>query len=247
MFFLISIQKFFALFGLHVRRVAHGASIDSALTEQIRFVGNEARMVFEVGAADGRDSVSYLEYFPDAVLHAFEPNPQNFSKLAERGKAESRLSTNNVAVSNLAGKMPFHMTALTDASSLLTPKKTDSAFDKYSEVENIVEVNVITLDEYCDKNGIEKIDLLKTDAQGSELNILKGSQRLLRDQKIKVLYLEVLFMEIYEGACLYHEVASLLANHGYQLHSLYNLVHNQNGKLAWGDAIFLPAGTTNIV
>jgi FkbM family methyltransferase len=37
-------------------------------------------------------------------------------------------------------------------------------------------VTVTTLDEYCAANGIERIDLLKNDTQGYELEVLRGAE-----------------------------------------------------------------------
>ena len=40
-----------------------------------------------------------------------------------------------------------------------------------------IDVSQITLDYYCKKNKIKKIDILKSDTQGCDLNVLKGAKK----------------------------------------------------------------------
>lgn len=50
------------------------------------------------------------------------------------------------------------------------------------------EVDCFTLDSLLDKYDVKRVDLLKIDAEGHELQVLKGSDRLLRDFKPIILY-----------------------------------------------------------
>ena len=89
------------------------------------------------------------------------------------------------------------------------------------------------------ERGITHIDLLKMDAQGAELQILNGGRRTLARGGIDLIYSEVHILESYQGSALFYQLCALLAEHGFRLHNLYGLTHNQKGQLAWGDAIFL--------
>ncbi len=44
--------------------------------------------------------------------------------------------------------------------------------------------NVLTVDHICEKNGIEFLDLLHSDIQGFELEMLHGSQRMLSEKRV---------------------------------------------------------------
>jgi FkbM family methyltransferase len=234
-------QRFFGLFGLHVSRRTRGVQLDSALEEQLRLAGDDVRVIFEVGAADGRDAAVYTARCPNADVHAFEPLPANFKKLAQRASNEPRIKAINKAVSDTNGKAEFHVTALDDASSLLAPTTTGATFDKYTKQVGTINIETITLDNYCIDNNIDRIDLLKMDAQGAELKILNGAAKLLDKRSISVIFTEVNFVDIYVGIALYHDIAHFLEEKDYVLHSLYNFHHDQNGKLTWADAIFVPS------
>ena len=77
------------------------------------------------------------------------------------------------------------------------------------------------------------------DIQGGEAMALRGAGRLLAQQAVWLIYVEVLFAPLYEGQAYFCDVSAILANHGYQLFGLYNLVQSDRG-LGWGDAIFRP-------
>jgi FkbM family methyltransferase len=233
------VQSMFNRAGYQIRRVEAGVSHGDPLAELSRLAGPNVRQIIEVGAADGRDTLKFAEAFPSAQVHAFEPLPENYAKLAAAVAAKPNIIATNAAVSDKSGRQPFYVTDLADASSLLKPKTTGSTFDQYTRLAGETIVEVTTLDDYCSKQSGTSIDLLKMDAQGAELKILQGASQLLDDGRIHVIYTEVNFLKIYDGIALYHHVAEFLESKGFQLHNLYDLVHNQKGQLAWANAIFL--------
>jgi FkbM family methyltransferase len=235
------IQQIFNHFGLQIRRVDRGVSYVDPYVEQCRLLEkHRVEVIFEVGAADGRDCLRFAELFPTAQVHAFEPVPASFSKLQERiVTAENRIKIVNVALSDTLGTATFNLAQWDDASSLFQANQTGSTFDEYSMAREIIEVKTDTIDNYCQTVGIDRIDLLKMDAQGAELNILKGAKNTLSKSPIPLIYSEVSFLNLYEGGAPFDVLTTYLRTHGYQLHNLYGLVTNQKGQLAWGDAIFV--------
>jgi hypothetical protein len=53
-----------------------------------------------------------------------------------------------------------------------------------------IDVEIVTVDEYCDANGIERIDLLKMDVEGFEVVVLRGSQRMLSERRVAIVQFE---------------------------------------------------------
>jgi FkbM family methyltransferase len=238
MLFAEYVQKLFNALGFQLSRRTRGVQTDSALEEQLRLVGKNVKTIFEIGAADGRDSAVYSARCPEAKVYAFEPLPTNFEKLQSKANLEPRIIPINKAISDASGTASFHITALADASSLLQPNETGSTFDKYTTEVDCITVETLTLDEFCKEKDIVNIDILKIDAQGAEIKILKGCKNLLSIGNISIIYCEVNFMEIYDGCSKYHEVATYLADFGYKTHNLYDIIVNQDGKISWCDAIF---------
>jgi FkbM family methyltransferase len=235
------IQRTFNRFGLQIRRVDTGVSYIDPYIEQLRLLKNHpVKVVFEVGAADGRDCLKYAELFPDAQIIAFEPVPSSFAKLQDQVKSlGDRISINNVALCDAPGTAEFNIAEWDDASSLLKSNQTGSTFDVYNTTRHTIQVSTESIDNYVQKTGITRIDLLKMDAQGAELSILKGAENQISKGYIPLIYTEVSFLEIYQGVPTFETICTYLKERGYKLHNLYGLNTNQKGELAWGDAIFV--------
>lgn len=225
--------------GYHIRRMDHGVSLENPYQEQTRLAAG-ATMIFEVGAADGRDCDEYRRLFPGSTVHAFEPLPANFAKLQLRAEADPQIRAHRLALSDRAGRATFHVAAWSDASSLLPAQNTGSTFDAYQASTTTIEVDTDTLDAVANRHGVQAIDILKIDAQGAELAILKGAENLLSSGSIRLIYTEAQFRPLYRGAGTFAEIATYLAQHGFVLHNLYNINHNQRGEACWCDAMFLP-------
>jgi FkbM family methyltransferase len=144
------------------------------------------------------------------------------------------------AVGAAGGVAVFHMNRLPYTSSLLPrPSAGRRYFPLMDGVAERVEVPVTTLDDYCHRHAIERIDVLKMDIQGAELAALRGAQSLLQERRIDAIFTETFFVSHYEGGCLLHELWGHLAAYGYGLYTLFPSREGRNGQLRLGDAIFI--------
>jgi Methyltransferase FkbM domain len=118
-------------------------------------------------------------------------------------------------------------------SSFLSPGK-----DHWGEIENVITVQIDTVDRYCHQHSIRKIDLLKIDTQGYDLEVLCGAGQMLSENLIKSVLIEITFIEIYQGAPRFDEVISFLLDRNFHLLSLYSVVFRGDAA-AWADALFV--------
>ena len=234
------IQQVFNRLGYHVKRLNKGVDLSDAHSEIRRLLSQTANTIFDVGANVGRTAKLYHDTFPQAKIYAFEPMDIHYFKLKKVSSSRKNILPYKVGVSNINGQKIFYETALSDSSSLFKPLHTGAQFDEFHELKKENKINLITIDTFANENNINKIDLLKIDIQGGELDALRGATSLLNGKKIKVIYTEIQFFQLYEKAPLFHNIVMFLENFGYELHNIYDLNYNQNGKLAWGDAIFIP-------
>jgi FkbM family methyltransferase len=235
------IQKQINKLGYQIRRINEGVSLDDAYLQQKQLLKDvNVKVIFDVGASDGRTSVHYHELFPEATIYTFEPNPSSYKKLLTNCADKPYIIPLNYAVSDKIGEETFSITALEDASSLLEPNTTGSEFDRYHTKKTEIYVKTITIDEICKKYSIDKIDILKLDTQGAELMALKGAGEGIKRKGIQLIYSECQFIKLYKNAALFFEINNFLDQNDYGLFNLYNFSYNQKGQLAWGDCIFLP-------
>lgn len=175
-------------------------------------------IIVEAGAFDGRDTLKLSQQWPDGTIHAFEPVPEIFELLTKNTAAISTINRHPLALSDRTGHATLYVSAKPtapdkpfQAGSLLKPKErlawSDVVYNK------TIEVPTITLDDWTQHNGINRIDFLWLDLQGMELNVLKASPKIL--STIRVIYTEVEFIEAYEGQYLYEDVKGWLEKQGF--------------------------------
>jgi FkbM family methyltransferase len=143
----------------------------------------EAKIYFDVGANDGRTSLP-MAGNPDWVVYAFEPTPELADHLRSRARACNNYHVIQKAVSNKAGTAKFKIAGQGDwgTSSLLDfNDNIDTTWHGRTDfkVTNEIDVEIITLKDFCIENNITRIDHLHTDVQGMDYEVLLGLEELI--------------------------------------------------------------------
>ena len=188
--------------------------------------------VFDVGANVGQSAKRVSELLPGCQLHMFEPSPTAFTQLQVNTRKIGNLHLCNAGVGAELGTQLLIENYYSDMSSFLRPSSAG-----WGKVIRETSVPVVTLDDYCTRERVNRVDLLKIDTQGSELEVLKGATSLLAHQNIRLAYLEIIFSELYEELPRFEELYEFLARHGLRLVAFYNFVV-QDGVASWCDALF---------
>ena len=61
---------------------------------------------------------------------------------------------------------------------------------RYSLIAKSIEVQCVTLDDFCDQHSIHEVDVLKIDTEGYDLNVLRGAQKILSGGNVRFIYIE---------------------------------------------------------
>ena len=215
--------------------------LDAYADQRMLLSDCDAKSIVDVGANVGDTVEKYYYLFPNATVHAFEPDPETFSTLKQRFEPHPRVRCWCSAVSSQSSREPFFVNQDAGTNSLLPrPSEGRRYYNKLGVLRKEIEVPTTTLDEFCHDQGITSLDILKLDIQGGELLAMQGAAGLLAAQAVKVVYSEVQFTPLYEQAPLFHDVCAFLESKGYSLFGLYDLVAASNGQLRFADAIFIP-------
>lgn len=81
-------------------------------------------------------------------------------------------------------------------------------------------IRLDTLDGYCDRAGVERIDLLKMDVEGHELVVLKGAARMHTEKRVERIQFEYGGTFI-DAAILLKDMFESLNSYGFQLYKVY--------------------------
>lgn len=200
-------------------------------------------IIVDVGANRGDTVAGFLDRFPAARIWALEPHPATFAGLASRFIGDARVRPCNLALSERRGQSVMHAYSNAAINSLSTVAAgAERLIDGSVIAEATVVVDHLSLGEFCGAEGLDRIDILKLDTQGHELEILKGQADLLRSGRIRYILAELLFAPLYAAQARAGEVISLLESCGYQVLDFYDFVYDECSGLKWGDALFAFVG-----
>lgn len=218
-----------------------------AFADQLRLLRQDNCTVFDVGANVGDVTRKYRELFPTATIHCFEPFHDSFDCLTVATASDKLIRRHELAISDSTGRREFYVNRKSTNNSLLKVSAESREYMPHDRIGAIdrVEVATTTLDDFCREYSVRHIDLLKMDIQGGEVMALRGAIDMLERAAIDVIYTEVLFGKLYEQQGDFHDLLGLLTRHGYVLYRLYNLAHNKNGRLWYGDALFVSPPVAN--
>lgn len=165
-------------------------------------------IVFDIGANMGFYSIWMSRSVCElGKIHSFEPNTENFNRLSHNilvNQFNGQFIPNKLAVSSKNGKMK--MTNGFDGENHLV----DSNFGGSSSI-----IDVVCLDYYCNQHKINKIDFIKIDVEGFELDVLKGGINQLTKKNIDVIQLELNGTLINSGSTK-QDLISFVEEIGYQ-------------------------------
>lgn len=175
--------------------------------------------IFDVGANEGDSIKRFTSLFFNPIIHSFEPTIELVEKIKKNFKS-SKVKINNFALGEKKSKRNFYEYNYHRVNSFY-PMEDNSKYKiqrtKKNDDENIKTVDVISIDEYCEKNRIKRINLLKIDTQGSEAEVLRGAKNLLKNELIDVLELEYIFGIAHKDANSLFEIEKELSTNDYKL------------------------------
>jgi FkbM family methyltransferase len=94
-----------------------------------------------------------------------------------------------------------------------------------------------TLDEIVESRGFQRIDLLKLDVQGYELEVLKGAERLL--PACEFVLLEASLIPINRGCSLIADIFAFMTERRFRLLDICSQVRRKDGALWQTDLMFV--------
>ena len=168
----------------------YGISVYDDIARLNRAWGRSVNTFFDVGANVGQTTREALRRFPGARVYAFEPHPVSFHELAAIN--EARLSAHQVALGERSGNATLYQYGEAGDGSLINSLVADARFPTRFGYRPKKEVDVpcLTLDDFCLEHGIDNVDVLKLDTEGSELAVLKGAERMLASGRCSYVYTE---------------------------------------------------------
>jgi FkbM family methyltransferase len=120
--------------------------------------------IVDAGANIGVSAVWLAAHYPGAALHCFEPEPANFGLLRHNLAGRANTWCEQAALGAREGTVDLFVTERLSDYSVFPPDAPAT----------VCPVRAVRLADYLAGQGIERVDLLKLDVEGSEVDVLRG-------------------------------------------------------------------------
>ena len=126
-----------------------------------------------------------------AQVYSFEPSQKTFQTLSQNISSDpackGRVTLLNIGLSNKAEEVSLFTDAENSGLASVYHRRLDHFNIAMDKKETVL---LTTLDGFCEKNNIAKIDFLKMDVEGHELSVLQGAQKMLDKKAIACIQFE---------------------------------------------------------
>jgi FkbM family methyltransferase len=180
--------------------------------------------VYDIGAHKGEWALEWLKYHPNSKFVLFEANNSFNSRLTQVGKVF------NVVLGDKSKKVKFFSINATGDSYY----KENSIF-----YEHVIpkKKQVSTLDEIVSSENLLSPDIIKIDTQGSELDILLGASKTIKNALILIIECRLATHQNMSAPGV-SEVIKFLEKHGFQPFKILEIHTNQTGLIIEIDIVF---------
>jgi FkbM family methyltransferase len=205
-------------------------------------LGHSPACIFDVGANDGETALSFSSAFPAAMIYSFEPDPQTFERLTRKTQALKNVHAVNSGLGRTAGKATLIRNRFDATNSLLPSAAGAEEFVAQSDSLDPIgsaDVAMDSVDDFCERHRIARIEVLKIDTQGYELEVLSGATQTLQTRGVPLIYAEVSFIRYYDGQPLFDEVYRYAYDRGYRMVGIYESGYLTHYYQVGGNALFV--------
>jgi FkbM family methyltransferase len=181
---------------------------------------NNIGLAIDVGAHHGETISFLIKNFKFKAIYAFEPNFESYKILIK--KIDS-LGKNIILVNKGVGirnEKKFLIESTDSASATYCGFKRNSVYLKRKKlffdfkVNKKQETQLLNLSTFVKKNKIKKIDYLKIDTEGYELNVLKGLNKHIK--KIRLIHFEHHYDDMYKKKYTFHDIHCYLSKNNFR-------------------------------
>lgn len=198
--------------------------------------GQDSQLTFiDIGANEGQTSIKFSRNFNQSKIYCFEPFKDTYSVLVNNLKLYPNVSPYQLAMGDSEGSLQVYHTMHSQWNTLV-PSTNEVLKNRNASSETI---KVTTVDTFCEANFIDKIHLLKSDTEGFEREVIKGSHKMLENKMIDMYYVEVGFNEGNKQHNNWLDIVQIMTNYQYHFAGLFEVNYVDKIKISFANALFV--------
>ncbi len=196
-----------------VERIMWTGTYEPPLIRLLQSLDTHGWICCDIGANVGAITLALAKFVgPKGKVFAFEPGPPNLRRLRDNLNLNPELSKSVEMIAAGVGRAP---------GELYWAEEKGNPGNALLRKTGTHEAKVITLDDFAREHAISKLDFVKIDVEGMELEVMQGAaETLLRF--LPILYFETLprYTDTGSGATFADMHHFLVKKVGYTLHSI---------------------------
>jgi FkbM family methyltransferase len=170
--------------------IPYGEGFEPNETGLLSSIIRDGDVVLDIGANFGWYTTLFSRLVgPAGRVHAFEPIPTTFERLRRNVRlngSPANVLLNDCALGESRGTVTLHVPTRiwlgpAFASAAIQHEGPHASFDCGME----------TVDGYLARAGADRVDLIKCDVEGGELNVLRGARELFSSSRPPIWFLEI--------------------------------------------------------
>jgi FkbM family methyltransferase len=199
-----------------VRGLGWSPSVEQEAISAARWMKyDEGFVVIDAGANVGNWITTFCRTIKSkGHIYAFEPQPGAAAVIRDRHIDGCEVS--EVALGSKAGKMTFYTEHQTDTRGSLYERHDSFVVGKQYKR---TEVEVMLLDDFVQTHAIRKIDFMKMDLEGAELEALKGASACMREGILRAFSFEFGVSNV-NARVFFLDIFNLLGSNHYEIFRL---------------------------
>lgn len=198
------------------------AGKDTFLNNILRFVQSQD-VVLDIGVNIGFYLLNFAKKANQGNVYGFEPNPTVFEfakKNCELNQFQ-HVKLNNIGLGHVASS--FQMAQINDNLGMnkIVTESTSGSFT----------VQVQRLDDFVNQENITKVDVMKIDVEGFEMNVLLGAEEVINKNK-PFLFIEIDEANLNGNKASFQMMSTWLTNKGYVIKNAFSLEDLQPNEIS---------------
>jgi FkbM family methyltransferase len=202
----------------------------------------EIDLVLDVGANTGQFGALLREAGYRGAIHSFEPVREAFERLRQRSERDRRWHVHRIAMGRTRGERVINVSCGTNMSSFLDANDLGRRLFDEIAVSATERVSVDTLHDFLSSHADQTMGrriLLKTDTQGSDLEVVQGAGDSL--SRIDVVVSELSVIPIYSGMPDYLDVLRIYKECGFLVTGFFPVNRAEDFSVIEVDCAFVSA------
>ena len=203
--------------------------------KNLKLANFESKLMLDIGAHTGSWTRHFLQYFKNCECHMFEPQ-KNLHQHSSDITEFDNVYIHNLGVGETSEDKFFTFVERAD-SCTFNISKTESDLKGYKQEK----LKVISLDDFLDQNNLPKPNIIKIDAEGLDLAVLRGASSILGITEI--ILIECAIGEFESENSIYN-VIQFLHSRNYRVFEITDMIRSFGNTTWMCEICFILRGTS---